>query len=214
LRVEIDPETVIVPRSLMDSTKTKDIQDTPEPSSEKPSEETTEAAASAPAESSQDAGSELLEKLGKLTEEANQHRDRYLRAVAEMENIRRRGIKDKEEARRYGALSLIEELLPVTDNFELGLSATEQHEGGKAFAEGFSMVLTQLKQVLEQNGVERIDPTGEAFDPNFHESVSSRHDDEVPEGHVIEVHRVGYRLHDRLIRAATVVISEGPASTE
>ncbi len=161
-----------------------------------------------------DQGTEgLLEKLGEVTAEADAMREKYLRVMAEMENLRRRTLRDKEEARRFAALPLVEDLLPIIDNFKLGLSAAHGHEGGKAFAEGFEMILGQLKGALNQHGVVEIAPEGEAFDPNNHEAIAQQPDPSVEEGKVISVQRIGYRLHDRLLRPASVVVSSGPAAS-
>ena len=154
---------------------------------------------------------ELLKKLEEVTAEADAQRDRYMRAVAEMENLRRRTAREKDEARRYAVSALVEDLLPVIDHFSLGLEAARKHEGGKAFAEGFEMILGQLRSTLEGNGLAEIRPEGEAFDPNLHECVLHQPHDSVEEGNVISVERVGYKLHDRLLRPASVVVSSGPA---
>ncbi|NBD37279.1 MAG: nucleotide exchange factor GrpE [Verrucomicrobia bacterium] len=157
-----------------------------------------------------EATSGLLQKLDEAVAEANANKERYLRTVADLENYRKRAVREKEEARKQAASSLMEDLLPVLDNFQLGLKSAEMHEGGGAFAEGFRMVLKQLESTLTENGLTPIQPEGEVFDPNYHESVAHLSHDEVPEGHVIEVQRVGYRLQERLLRPASVVVSSGP----
>ena len=172
-----------------------------------------EAVASFEAEGEQDEQSKLLEQLETLTAEANGYRDRALRAVAELENYRKRAIREKDESRKYANQDLMETFLPLLDNFSMGLQAAQQHEAGKAFAEGFAMVLTQVNGWLESNGIACLNPVGEAFDPNLHESVAHLEHAEIPDGHVIEVNRVGYSLHDRLLRPAVVVVSKGPAGT-
>lgn len=174
-----------------------------------------EVVASVEPEGEKDEQSRLLEQLDTLTAEANSHRDRALRAVAELENYRKRALREKTEGRKYANQDLMETFLPILDNFAMGLQVARQHEAGKAFAEGFAMVLTQVNSWLESNGIVCLDPAGEAFDPNLHESVAYLEHAEIPDGHVIEVNRVGYSLHDRLLRPAVVVVSKGPAeSTE
>ena len=158
----------------------------------------------------EEATSGLLKKLDEAVAEANANKERYLRTVADLENYRKRAVREKEEARKQAASSLMEDLLPVLDNFQLGLKSAEMHEGGGAFAEGFRMVLKQLESTLTENGLTPIQPEGEVFDPNYHESVAHLSHNEVPEGHVIEVQRVGYRLQERLLRPASVVVSSGP----
>ncbi|MEX0330256.1 MAG: nucleotide exchange factor GrpE [Puniceicoccaceae bacterium] len=151
----------------------------------------------------------LLQKLEEATGEINTQKERYLRTVADLENYRKRAVREKEEARKQAACSLLEDLLPILDHFQLGLKSAEEHEGGKAFAEGFRMILKQMEAALKQNGLEEINPEGEAFDPNFHESIAHLPHESIGDGHIIEVHRVGYRLNERLLRPAQVVVSSG-----
>lgn len=158
--------------------------------------------------------SELLRKLDEAVAEANSNKERYLRTVADLENYRKRALREKEEARKQAASNLMEDLLPVLDNFQLGFKSAEMHEGGGAFAEGFRMVLRQLESVLSENGLTPIQPEGEVFDPNYHESVAHLSHQEVPEGCVIEVQRIGYRMQERLLRPASVVVSSGPSKEE
>ncbi len=158
--------------------------------------------------------SALLQKLDEATAEAAAHKDRHLRAVAELENYRRRALREKEEARRQAVFSLLEDLLPVLDNFKLGLKAAEQHEGGAAFIEGFRIILAQMEAVLRRNGLEEFHPLGDVFDPNFHESIAHLPHPDIPEGHIVEVHRTGYKHQERLLRPAAVVVSSGPPAAE
>jgi len=188
--------------------QTTDSPEANEPQVNQPEQDTTnapEAAAEA------DERSELLQKLEQVTAEAEENQRRYLRAVADLENYRKRAQREKDEARRYGCESLASDLLPVLDNFSMGLQAASQHEAGKVFAEGFAMVQTQIRQVLESNGIQPINPVGEPFNPHQHEAVAHQPSDEVPEGNVLAVQRVGFQLHDRQLRPATVVVSSGPA---
>ena len=156
----------------------------------------------------------LLQKLDEATAEVTAHKERYLRTVADLENYRRRALREKEEARRQAVCSLLEDLLPVLDNFKLGLQSAEQHEGGAVFTEGFRMILSQMETALRQNGLEEIHPDGGLFDPNFHESVAHLPHADIPEGHIVEVHRTGYKLQERLLRPAAVVVSSGPPPVE
>lgn len=154
----------------------------------------------------------LLQKLDEATAEVNSHKERYLRTVADLENYRKRAIREKEEARKQATCSILEDVLPVLDNFKLGLKSAEDHEGGKVFAEGFKMILTQMESALKQNGLEEINPVGAAFDPNFHESIAHLPHDSIEDGHIIEVHRIGYKIKERLLRPSQVVVSSGPAN--
>ena len=175
-----------------------------------------EASAGAAAESEQPAAESdmgaLLRKLEETTAAAPAQKARYLRTVADLENYRKRALREKEDARRQANCALVEDLLPVLDTFRLGLKSAEQHEGGAVFAEGFRMILSQMEAALRQNGLEEIHPETEPFDPNFHESVSHQPHESIPDGQVIEVQRTGYKLHERLLRPAAVVVSSGPPS--
>lgn len=158
---------------------------------------------------------QLEKALKELDEERAKSEDmqkRYLRSIADLENFRRRAIKDKEELSKHAISDFADALLPVLDNFKLGMTAAEQHPEASVVAEGFKMVQVQLVSVLKDKGIEEIVPDGEEFDPQFHEGVSHLPHDEVPENCVIETIRSGYRFKDKLIRAATVVVSSGPSS--
>lgn len=172
----------------------------------------TESMESAGPELSAEELSALLEKLDEATAEVNSHKERYLRTVADLENYRKRAVREKEEARKQATCGILEDVLPVMDNFKLGLQSAEQHEGGKAFAEGFKMILIQMESALKQNGLEEINPEGEIFDPNFHESIAHLPSDSVEDGHIVEVHRIGYKIQERLLRPAQVIVSSGAPS--
>jgi molecular chaperone GrpE len=104
---------------------------------------------------------------------------------------------------------MAESLLPVVDTFRLGLGAADQHPEAKVVADGFRMVWSQFGEVLRGMGIEEIVPTGAVFDPTFHECVAHLPHAEVADNHVIDTVRIGYKLGDRLIRPATVVVSRG-----
>ena len=151
---------------------------------------------------------ELLEQSRQEKEELYQ---KVIRAAADFENFRKRTLREKEELRKYAISSLIEELLPALDNLELGLSAADNHPEAKAVSDGFRLVAQQLLTILKDNGVECVDPVGEDFDPNFHESVGFQSSDEVEDHKIIQVARKGYTLNGRVLRAANVIVSSGPA---
>jgi molecular chaperone GrpE len=152
--------------------------------------------------------------LEKAEAEAAEMKARYLRSVADLENYRKRMGREKQDIIRSAAAGVIEELLPVLDTMKLGLQAAENHPEAKDVAIGFKMVDDQLKKILSEQGLEELVPDGEPFDPNLHECVAHQPSDEVAEDHVIETTRAGYRLNDRLIRAANVTVSSGPAKEE
>ena len=167
-----------------------------------------EAQEEAPAEEKELTVDELLERSRQEKEELYQ---KVLRAAADFENFRKRTIREKEELRKFALSGLIEDLLPALDNLELGLSAADNHPEAKAVADGFSMVAQQILSILQSNGLECVNPEGEDFDPNFHESVGFQPSNEVEDHKVLQVARKGYTLNGRILRAAAVIVSSGPA---
>ena len=179
--------------------------------------------ASSKADDAEDAADEPAEEAKELTVEElleqshKEKQDLYekvLRAAADFENFRKRSLREKEELRKYAVSGLIEDLLPALDNLELGLAAADNHPEAKAVSDGFRMVAQQIVSILQNNGVECLDPVGEEFDPNFHESVGFQPSDEVEDHKVIQVVRKGYTLNGRILRAANVIVSSGPAEED
>lgn len=169
---------------------------------------------SAKAEASTEPAEPELSELEKTQNEAAEMKVRYLRAVADLENYRKRIAREKQDIIRSAAASVVESLLPVLDNMKLGLQAAENHPEAKDVTFGFKMVDDQLKKSLSEQGLKELIPDGEHFDPNLHECISHQPSDEVTEDHVIQTVRAGYRLNDRLIRAASVIVSSGSAKEE
>ena len=151
----------------------------------------------------------VSQELKEQQQKSNEMQTRYLRAIADLENYRKRTLKEKEELSKLVISNFVEDLLPVIDNFRLGMLAAKASPEAKVVADGLGMVLTQFLEVLRNKGIEEIPSDGQEFDPQFHECVSHLAHDEVPENHVIETIRIGYKMRDRLIRAATVVVSSG-----
>ncbi len=155
------------------------------------------------------------EQIAAAKAEAASHYERYVRAVADHENFRKRVTREKDELRQYAASRVLEDLLPVLDNLGLGLAAANQPNADvKTIVEGIGMVQTQLKGALEQQGLKEINPEGAAFDAHQHDALSQQASEDVPEGNVINVIRVGYSLNGRLLRPASVVVSSGPAKDD
>jgi len=141
--------------------------------------------------------------------EAAKLKDLALRARADLDNFRKRALREKEEAIRYANNGLLERLLPVVDNFELGLDAAKSATDPASILQGMSMVQRQLQEFLRGNGLEEVPAEGEDFDPNRHDAVSQEFSTEVPEGQIIRQLRKGYKIKDRLVRASSVVVSKG-----
>ena len=142
--------------------------------------------------------------------EAAKLKDLALRARADLDNFRKRALREKEEAIRYANNGLLERLLPVIDNFELGIDAAKSAADTASILQGMSMVQKQLQDFLKNNGLEEVQAEGEAFDPNKHDAVAQEFSNDVPEGQVVRQVRKGYKIKDRLIRASSVIVSKGP----
>jgi molecular chaperone GrpE len=131
-----------------------------------------------------------------------------MRARADHDNYRKRMERERSEMAEFACASLLEDLLPVIDNFELGMKAAR--DGGEGHVvSGFSMILEQLNQLLAKRGVTAVANVGEPFNPETEEAVAFIANGDVPRDHVIQVIRRGYRIGDRLLRPATVVVSSG-----
>lgn len=145
--------------------------------------------------------------------EIEKWKDVAARATADLDNFRKRMAREKFEAIQYANRGLLEQLLPIIDNFEMGLKAAESVEGsGSIILQGMSMVRKQLEDFLGEQGVEIVASDGVAFDPNVHEALKQENHESAPEGQVLYTMRRGYRLKDRLLRAANVVVSAGPGT--
>ena len=143
--------------------------------------------------------------------EAEKFRDLALRTAADFDNFRKRAAREKDDAIRYANSSLLENLLPVVDNFELGLDAARSAPDAAAILQGLDMVSRQLRDFLASAGLEEIKTDGAEFDPNVMEAVGHEADAKVPENHILRQTRRGYKLRDRLLRPASVVVSKGSA---
>jgi len=157
-----------------------------------------------------DAGQEAEISEVDFEAEAAKLKDLALRARADLDNFRKRALREKEEAIRYANNGLLERLLPVIDNFELGLDAAKTAADTASILQGMSMVQKPLQDFLKNNGLEEVQAEGEAFDPNKHDAVSQEFSADIPDGHVIRQVRKGYKIKDRLIRASSVIVSKGP----
>jgi molecular chaperone GrpE len=153
--------------------------------------------------------------LAAAKKEAADNHDRYLRAMADLENFRRRTVREKEELRLFASSRLLEDLLPALDNLGHATAAARQPNADlKGLASGVELVQQQLKGVLASHGLKEINPEGEAFDPHQHEALSHQPSPKVKAEHVLTVVRTGYTLNGRLLRPASVVVSSGKASGE
>ena len=153
--------------------------------------------------------SDLETQLTQTKAELEKFRDLALRSSADLNNYRKRMSKEREEAIKFANSSFLERLIPVLDNFEFGLQAALSASSPAPILEGMKMVQKQFQDFLSSAGVEMIDATGQHFDPQLHEAISQEESEQVAEGIVIRQLRKGYKLRDRLIRPANVVVSKG-----
>jgi molecular chaperone GrpE len=138
--------------------------------------------------------------------------DRVLRLQAEMQNLRNRTSREIADERKYAALPIMRDLLPVVDNIDRAIEAAEKSGEAENLLAGFRLVRQQLATLLSQHHCEPIEPVGETFDPNFHEAILQQPSADSPAGIVTLVTQTGYRMHDRVVRPAQVIVSSGPGN--
>jgi molecular chaperone GrpE len=155
-----------------------------------------------------DADSE--DAMAGLQADLDRFRDLALRSQADFENYKKRAAREKEDAVKYANSSLLQRLVSILDNFELGLAAARTESERSPIYSGMVLVQKQLNDLLEENGLQAIEAEGKKFDPNLHEAIAHE-PSESAEGTVIRQARRGYRFKDRLLRPARVVVSSGTA---
>lgn len=149
----------------------------------------------------------LQEELQKKAEEASKNYDLYLRSLAEVENMRKRTQRDKDEYIKYAHVAIIKKLLPIIDDLNRGIKAASQSRDFDTLNKGVEMTAKNLQELLKNEGVEAIDCLGKPFDPQYHEPLMVEPSSEHPENTVIEELSRGYTLHDRVIRPSLVKVS-------
>lgn len=196
----------------MDNTQEKEPVDNEEATVDATEAEMTEATEAAAEESEPVKEPTLEEQLAAAKAEASENYNNYLRSVADLDTYRRRVMREKDELKQYAISGLLEDFLPVYDNLGLGLMSAEQTTDPKIVVQGIQMVMTQFKSLLADNGITEIAPNaGDDFDPNLAEAFQTKPSDEIEEGKVLSLMRKGFKLNNRLIRPASVVVSGGPA---
>ena len=150
----------------------------------------------------------LQGQLEKLQEQSKVSLDKVVRAQAEMENLRKRAARDVENAHKYALEKFTDELLPIMDSLELGLSASVKAKNLDDLCKGMELTLEMFNTVMEKFGITMIEPKGEKFDPELHDAVSMQETDDSNSGIIIEVMQKGYTLNGRLIRPAMVVVAK------
>jgi molecular chaperone GrpE len=193
----------------------------PETPSAKPAE-TSSAAASAPgaapAAAPQAIAQEEVAALKAKAAKADEYWDRIVRQAADFDNFKKRTVRDRQEAVKFANQAMLEKLVGVLDHFEMAIAAANNNNNEAqpanldSFKNGILMIYNQFKTVLTESGLEEIDAQGKTFDPNIHEAVSQQESADVPEGQVLQQMRKGYKLRERLLRPATVIVAKKPAS--
>ncbi|MCK5826703.1 MAG: nucleotide exchange factor GrpE [Desulfuromusa sp.] len=152
----------------------------------------------------------LQEKLAQALDETKVHQEQYLRALADMENLRKRTQRDKEDLAKYANENILREILPVIDNLERAVEHAEQAESDEGLFEGVQMTLTQFGQLLNKFGVETVDAMGQTFDPAYHQAMGQMESENYPVNTVVQQMQKGYQLNKRLLRPAFVMLAKKP----
>ena len=193
-----------------DPTKGNEPQAAGQPGRDEQAPEANDAAKNA--EDLSDAADAADSAWQELEVDVSKWRELSLRTAAEMENLRKRTTREREEAVRYANQRLLEDLLPVIDNFEMGMQAAAGETSSMIYI-GMDMVRKQLNEFLAAQGVEEV-PTDGLFDPNLHDAVAQEDCSKGEEGRILKVTRRGFKLRDRLLRPASVVVSKLPTEEE
>ncbi|MEQ1859329.1 MAG: nucleotide exchange factor GrpE [Chthoniobacteraceae bacterium] len=166
----------------------------------------------APADEGNDDETSEQTLLDQLRADLDRFRDLAMRSTADLENYRKRASREKEDAVKYANAAFLERLVPILDNFELGMNAAKNETGAAAIVAGLEMVARQLQDFLTACGVEPVDAEpGTVFDPNLHEAIGQQEHAEIADGAIVQQMRKGFKLRDRLLRPATVLVSKGKA---
>jgi molecular chaperone GrpE len=162
-------------------------------------------------ESTADPAQAPADPVADLKAEVEKWKDLALRTAAELDNFRKRSSRDMQDARAYANADLLRGLLPILDTFEMGLEAARAESEKSIVFQGLKMVQGMFGNFLRDFGVEEVPAEGQTFDPNLHEALSTEPSDTVPDHSIIQVKRRGYKLKDRLLRPANVIVSSGPS---
>jgi molecular chaperone GrpE len=154
------------------------------------------------------------DSMATMQADLDRFRDLAARSQADFENYKKRCAREKDDAIKYANTSLLERLVPIVDNFELGLEAARGQGEKSPIYSGMKMVLKQLEDFLVANGLQPIEAVGQKFDPNLHEAIAHEPSDEAAEGTVTRQTRRGYRFKDRLLRPSSVAVSSGPKESD
>jgi molecular chaperone GrpE len=152
------------------------------------------------------------QKIAELEAQLQEANQKALRAGAELENFRKRAQREMADERRYAVLPFVRDLLPVLDNLQRAIDATQNGTADAGLLEGVKLVAAQFEAVLKQHGCTPIETVGAPFDPNQHQAIAQEPSDQYAAGTVTRAAQIGYKLHDRVVRPAQVFVSTGAAS--
>ncbi|MDX2479812.1 MAG: nucleotide exchange factor GrpE [Desulfuromusa sp.] len=153
---------------------------------------------------------QLRTELSQALNDTKTHQEQYLRTLADMDNLRKRTQRDKEDMAKFANEHILREILPVIDNLERAVEHAEQAESNDGLFEGVQMTLTQFGQLLSKFGVEPVDAVGQPFDPAYHQAMGQMESDEYPINTVVQQMQKGYQLNQRLLRPAFVLLAKAP----
>jgi len=153
---------------------------------------------------------QLQAEVDQARSEAKAHQEQYLRTLADMENLRKRTQREKEELAKFANENILREILPVIDNLERAVEHAEQAQSSEGLLEGLQMTLDQFSQVLDRFGVKPVDAVGEPFDPALHQAMGQMETAEFPANTVAQQMQKGYQLNERLLRPAMVMVAKVP----
>lgn len=185
------------------------IEDGNEAEEEAKAEAAEEGEEKAEAEETEEASEEKVTEEEASAEE--QESERYMRLMAEFQNFKRRAAKEKTDIHAFANERIVNDLLPVLDNFERALgqeAEVSENEELKNYAKGMELIFEQLKGALEKAGVKEIEALGEDFDPNVHNAVMTEQTDEYEDGKISKVMQKGYKLNDRVVRPSMVAVNK------
>jgi molecular chaperone GrpE len=158
-----------------------------------------------------DASFDVSEEIKKLQEQAEKYKNDYLYLRADFDNFKKQSIKERSDLIKYGAERFIRDLLGILDNFERALQTNVTSENFSTYKQGVEITATELKNLLQKHGIQEVPSQGLPFDPNLHEALSSEQTDQVAPGHITKVFQKAYKLHDKLVRPAQVVVAQKPS---
>lgn len=167
-----------------------------------------------PVEGAEERVRALEADLAAAREEARQNHEKWLRERADLENVKRRAARERDDLRKYATEQLLKDVLPVVDNLERAVQHAQGGGNGQPLVEGVALVLKTLHDLLQRHGLSRVPTKGEPFDPTHHEAMAQIETAEHAPNSVVEEHQAGYRLHDRLLRPALVTVARPPVGPD